>query len=144
MEEWYQYAKTDEKPDDIPSSPDIIYKNDGWIGSRDWLGNEYRILDQIIKYQDQLTGLVIEFHNCDLMFEKIKLFIEKLNLDLVHIHVNNFGILTKEGFPTVLELTFSPKKYNSKRSENDNNFPKRSIDQPNNKIHEDIDIVFCE
>ena len=107
-------------------------------------GNEYRILDQIIKYQDQLTGLVIEFHNCDLMFEKIKLFIVKLNLDLVHIHVNNFGILTKEGFPTVLELTFSPKKYNSKRSENDNNFPKRSIDQPNNKIHEDIDIVFYE
>ena len=38
MEEWYQYAKTDEKPDDIPSSPDIIYKNDGWISLGDWLG----------------------------------------------------------------------------------------------------------
>ena len=105
-------------------------------------GNEYRVLDQIIKYQAQLSGLVIEFHNCDLMYEKIKSFIEELELSLVHIHVNNFGIITKDGFPAVLELTFSPNKYNSKRREDENNFPMEFLDQPNNKDEKDFDISF--
>ena len=38
--EWYQYAKTDERPNDIPSNPFEAYKNDGWKGYPDWLGNE--------------------------------------------------------------------------------------------------------
>ena len=57
--------------------------------------HEYRILDQIIKYQKRLTGLVIEFHECDIHFEKIKKFIAEFGLQLVHVHVNNFGIINK-------------------------------------------------
>ena len=72
-------------------------------------GNEYDILDDILKKKENLRGLAIEFHSCNLMSEKIKLCIEKLNLDLVHIHVNNFGPITKDAFPTVVELTFSHK-----------------------------------
>ena len=105
-------------------------------------GNEYRILNQIIQNQKELTGLVIEFHNCDLMFDKIKLFIESLNLDLVHVHVNNFGFITKDRFPTVLELTFSPRKYNLKKEYEENIFPDPILDQPNNKNEEDINIFF--
>ena len=86
--------------------------------------------------------MVIEFHSCDLMSEKIKLFIEKLNLDLVHIHVNNYGSVTKDRFPTVIEFTFSAKKYNLKRKENENNFPVESFDQPNNKNDQDAPISF--
>ena len=37
--EWIEYAKTDEKPNDIPSHPEKTYKND-WNGWVDWLGNE--------------------------------------------------------------------------------------------------------
>ena len=37
--EWIEYAKTDEKPNDIPSHPEKPYKND-WNGWVDWLGNE--------------------------------------------------------------------------------------------------------
>ena len=105
-------------------------------------GNEYRVLDQIIDHQEKLSGIVIEFHNCDLMSETIKLFIEKINLDLVHIHVNNFGVVTKDKFPTVIELTFSPKKYNYKREKNENNFPVKYLDQPNDKNQKDISISF--
>ena len=76
------------------------------------------------------------------MSEKIKLFIEKLNLDLVHIHVNNFGPITKDAFPTVVELTFSHKKYNSLRNSDDKNFPDVSIDQPNDKDSRDGPILF--
>ena len=105
-------------------------------------GNEYHILDDIIQHQKNMIGMVIEFHSCDLMFEKIKLFIEKLNLDLVHIHVNNYGPVTRDHFPTVIELTFSAKKYNLKREENENNFPVDSFDQPNNENDQDDPIFF--
>ena len=107
-------------------------------------GSEYRILEDIIENQLRITGLAIEFHDCDLMSEKIQLFIEKFNLDLVHIHVNNYGIINKDNFPTVIELTFSPKKYNSKRNLNENNFPLQNFDQPNNKNHKDLSIIFDE
>ena len=57
-------------------------------------------MDQIIKHQKGLTGLVIEFHECDLHFEKIKKFINEFELQLVHIHVNNYGIVNEFGIPT--------------------------------------------
>ena len=38
QKEWYDWAKTDKKPDDIPASPGRTYKNNGWIGYGDWLG----------------------------------------------------------------------------------------------------------
>jgi hypothetical protein len=39
--EWNEYCKYDtwgNKPADIPVSPQIVYKNRGWMGMRDWLG----------------------------------------------------------------------------------------------------------
>jgi len=36
--EWFAYAKTSEKPNDIPASPKAVYKDDGWAGMGDWLG----------------------------------------------------------------------------------------------------------
>ena len=38
--EWNQYRKSGERPNDIPSNPNIIYKNDGWKSLGDWLGYE--------------------------------------------------------------------------------------------------------
>ena len=105
-------------------------------------GNEYRILDHIIQTQTNMLGVTIEFHDCDLMCNKIKNFIEKLDLDLVHIHVNNFCSIAKNNFPTVLELTFSAKKYNHNREVDEFNFPNKEIDQPNNKEQIDKKILF--
>ena len=34
--EWEEYRNSGKKPDDIPSHPNVIYKND-WIGWIDWL-----------------------------------------------------------------------------------------------------------
>ena len=105
-------------------------------------GGEYNVLDQIIKYQNNLTGLAIEFHNCDLMLEEIRLFIKTFDLDLVHLHVNNYGIVNKEGLPSVIELTFSPKSNNIRREQNDIIFPVPSLAQPNNENYEDLNIKF--
>jgi hypothetical protein len=43
--EWKKYSKNelvgyDKKPNTIPASPDVVYKNDGWLGYGDWLGNQ--------------------------------------------------------------------------------------------------------
>jgi hypothetical protein len=36
--DWRQWCKSVDKPDDIPTSPDTVYKNE-WQGWADWLGN---------------------------------------------------------------------------------------------------------
>jgi hypothetical protein len=38
--EWFVYAKSKEKPDDIPKSPNSAYAEVGWAGWSDWLGTE--------------------------------------------------------------------------------------------------------
>lgn len=38
VEEWIDYCKSGEKPNDIPHKPDRIYKNKGWKSYGDWFG----------------------------------------------------------------------------------------------------------
>ena len=104
-------------------------------------GHEYRILDQLTKYAPCMTGLAIEFHDCDLNHYRIKNFIESFDLQLVHLHVNNWGFITPNRFPQALELTFSPKQFNKKIINETNKFP-ISLDQPNNPLFQDYSIEF--
>jgi len=69
-------------------------------------GSEYRILDDILKYQDIICGLVIEFHDIDFHKKDLQNFFEKFKLRFTHVHVNNSAILDLENNPTCLELTF--------------------------------------
>ena len=73
-------------------------------------GSEYRILDDLLKFQTLISGLVIEFHNVDLHKQKILDFIENFKLNLCHIHGQNPGgldYLDKNGDPVQLEMTFT-------------------------------------
>jgi hypothetical protein len=38
--EWRRWAKSDQKPKDIPATPDKVYRNKGWQGTSDWLGTK--------------------------------------------------------------------------------------------------------
>ena len=105
-------------------------------------GYEYRILDQILEIQNKLTGLAIEFHNCDLNLKKIQFFIEKFDLNLIHIHHNNWSSISDKGIPTALELTFAEKKITT--ISNDKIFYPSQYDQPNNPNLVDIKIEFNE
>ena len=76
-------------------------------------GSEYRILNDILKYQDKITGLVIEFHNVDLHKDLISDFINKFSLSLCHIHGQNpsgTDYLDINNDPTQVEMTFSNTK----------------------------------
>jgi hypothetical protein len=104
-------------------------------------GSEYQILDQIIKYQSLIVGMVIEFHNCDLQKDTIKSFMENFKLKLVHLHVNNWGIINSKRFPSSIELTFSPEEYNQNIKDEKYSFP-TVLDQPCNPLFQDLPIEF--
>jgi hypothetical protein len=89
---------------------DVLNKidNDKIFLKIDIEGSEYRFLDDIVKNEDRITGMVIEFHDCDIHLQEIEGFINKFSLKLVHIHANNFSPIRKDDdLPLVLELTFS-------------------------------------
>src|SRR5262249_1044474 len=50
MVEWIQYYKSADRPPDIPTNPDKIYDNDGWISYGDWLGTG-RVAPQLREYR---------------------------------------------------------------------------------------------
>jgi hypothetical protein len=39
--DWSDYCKSGKKPKDIPTAPQNVYANDGWIGVGDWLGTGF-------------------------------------------------------------------------------------------------------
>jgi hypothetical protein len=65
IKDWSRYCKSGQKPDGIPSRPDDIYENNGWISWGDWLG----------------TGSVANKDRQFLSFEKAREFVRGLNLD---------------------------------------------------------------
>ena len=70
-------------------------------------GSEYEILEEIIYFQEQIVGLCIEFHSCNKNLPKIIKFIENFNLEIVHLHANNYKLPLPDEIPDVLELTFA-------------------------------------
>lgn len=48
--EWNAFAKSEKRPDDIPSDPVTVYREIGWQGIGDWLGTG-RVADQLKKYR---------------------------------------------------------------------------------------------
>lgn len=74
-------------------------------------GDEYGILDSLIKYSRYFVGIVMEFHDVNKPenFNLLNNFISKMDQKLVHLHVNNyFYYKTAEGnIPDILELSFS-------------------------------------
>ena len=104
-------------------------------------GSEYRVLDDLIRYQDKITGLVIEFHNIDLHIQKILNFVKNFKLKLVHIHGQNPGgddYLDVNGDPTQIELTFS--SYSQYISNNP--WIPSLLDQPSDPRYRDINLKF--
>ena len=63
-EEWIDYCKSGQKPDDIPTNPNRTYKQDGWKGMGDWIG----------------SGSIANFLREYRPFEEAREFVHKLKL----------------------------------------------------------------
>jgi len=103
-------------------------------------GSEYRIFDEILLNQDSFTGIGIELHDVDIHLDKIKNFIKKLNMKLIHIHPQNPAHVAENNIPTQLELTFSrePKIISQEIT-----LP-HALDQAANPYLKDIELFFEE
>jgi len=100
-------------------------------------GSEYRFLNDIVANEDRITGMVIEFHDCDIHLKKIEAFIDKFSLNLIHIHANNFApIRLNDNLPLILELTFS--KY--AELSNSHTLPHKK-DMPNDEKTAEIELL---
>jgi len=106
-------------------------------------GGEYRLLDQLVRHQDSISGLVIEFHDCDSHRDRIVDFIGNFNLGLVHIHGNNFGDCDENGDPLVIEMTFKRKSSSDRPRDRSDAYPKENIDRPNNPFLKDLILSFA-
>jgi len=101
-------------------------------------GSEYRILDEIIKNQNKIIGIVIEFHDFDYHKNIIYDFYKKLNLDIIHIHPNNGAPVDKHGDPIVIELTFEKNPIVI----GDNPVLPNKLDMKNSSCEKDIQLLF--
>jgi hypothetical protein len=97
-------------------------------------GDEYKDLEFILKNQNNINCLVIEFHNINQNLNQIKNFISKFKLKLVHTHVNTFS----KKHEVAIELTFS-KNVKTTHDKWDQ-FIFSEIDSPNHPSHKIIKI----
>ncbi len=74
-------------------------------------GFEYQIFDQLIENSHRFSGIVIEIHDIAVLanFDLLADFIAKLDLQLIHLHMNNYSYYDHNGVitPNVIELTFT-------------------------------------
>ena len=101
-------------------------------------GSEYRIFEELIQIKHKILGLVIEIHDIDLHKEKIINFIKQLDLELIHIHPNNFAGVDRNNDQIVIELTFEK---NPDMLSNQISFT-HTLDMKNNPSVKDIELVF--
>lgn len=70
-------------------------------------GSEFELLDALVALAPMTTGLAIEFHSLGEHMDDVVKFVESYPLSLVHSHVNNCAPPLENGYPQMLELTFS-------------------------------------
>lgn len=68
QKEWQVYCKSGKKPEAIPVSPHIVYKNKGWKSCGDWLG----------------TNIIANRNKVFLIFEEARIFVHKLGLKTIY------------------------------------------------------------
>ena len=115
------------------------------ILSIDIEGDEYKIINEIVKYDKLIHLLIVEFHFIDrkkTLFKKILINLKK-KFDIIHIHGNNYTSYCKDGMPITLEITMRNRKiYPIKKKFYVKKFPNKILDFPNFKDQKDLRFFF--
>lgn len=101
-------------------------------------GDEYRILDQIIAVQENLTGIAIEFHDFDLHEQRIKNFVKNIDLKIVSVNINTHTGLDRCSVPYTVEVVFS------KNFEKHHKHLYQNLMTPTKKAHSAIRMNFTD
>lgn len=106
-------------------------------------GAEYRVLEDVVSYADQILGMAIEFHDTGplrLVFERVMQIVRN-RFEIVHVHANNFTPTYRDGFPEAIEITVARKDLvqgTQRRKE----LPLPELDRPNDPGHPDYRLTF--
>jgi hypothetical protein len=108
-------------------------------------GDEFKILDNIISARHKIMGAVIEFHNAGTHYSEFKRLVIALSefMFLDHFHINNYDGISREGFPEVVELSFSNRNQIIDRHPS-RRLPIAELDFANTKKYEDYTISWDE
>ena len=106
-------------------------------------GDEYKVLKTIKKNFKEIYLLIIEFHNIHKNISKIKKFLVKSKLKLIHIHGNNYSGTNKNKDPNVIEMTMlNSKKFKILKNKSNFKYPIIGLDYVNFKRRKDIELKF--
>ena len=108
-------------------------------------GDEYKILSDIKKNSKKIIFLIIEFHQIHKNIIKLKKFLDKTDLKIIHIHANNYGGVDINRDPKVVELSLlNTKKIKIGNTYSKKNYPIINLDYKNFKRKDDIKIRFSK
>tara|TARA_Y100001970_G_scaffold74701_1_gene94662 strand:- start:63 stop:860 length:798 start_codon:yes stop_codon:yes gene_type:complete len=145
---FYKEKITDNIKSNIDSDVQKVFKRinkEEVILKCDIEGEEYKIIDQILEFKDQIQMFIVEFHWID---KNEKIFLEAINkinnyFQIIHIHGNNHYSKNIDGLPIILEITFLKKKYiKEEKTEYIKEFPIDGLDYPCNSYKEDLTFYF--
>ena len=107
-------------------------------------GSEYRIIDDIVKFASNISGIAIEFHDTDHLRLVFLDAVRKLQKDfeIVHLHGNNASPCAKDGLPDALELSFIHKALVTDSSQRQFSLPLAGLDIPNSPHLADYPLRF--
>lgn len=109
-------------------------------------GGEYRVLRDVLPHCSNVTGMVVEFHDLDLLWERFVELMTELatGLAVVHIHGNNFApVVPGSRCPRVLEVTFANRALlPHDLRESSSRYPLTHLDRPCDPTKEDYALEF--
>lgn len=109
--------------------------------------SEFRALPDLIKLERYINGLVVEFHDLDILWAKFAELTEqlKVHFEITHIHGNNYGgLIPHSKTPRVLEITFLKRRLICEEHPTNETvtYPIPQLDYPNNHMEKDYPLVF--
>jgi len=127
-------------------SPDEIPENSVFV-KMDIELSEFRVLPDLLRFEQYINGLAIEFHDLNILWAKFAEIMEQLRIhyEITHIHGNNYsGQIPNSRVPKVLEVTLLKKcLILEEHPVRDNvTYPIPQLDFPNNPDEEDYSLVF--
>ena len=109
--------------------------------------SEFRVLPDLLNLERYINGLVVEFHDLDILWPTFVSLMQKLKpvFEITHIHGNNFGgLIPNSEIPKVLEISFLKRSLISDAHPKSTNvsYPLPQLDCPNNRFEKDYRLVF--
>jgi len=107
-------------------------------------GSEYRVINKILENYQKIVGMVIEFHNIDILYDIWFDILDNIKdkFNIIHIHGNNWGGIGSQKIPNSLEITFENKEISGITKSSAHTYPIKGIDQPNNPKESDFSFTF--